>query len=98
MTFTMFPLALSFKLIFPFFHPAIVYITFALFVMNLMGTHRDLLGDVKSVATKLRTRVSTGISKAGASRRLIKTKLSEIELQKIKDKAIFDAYKKAYRK
>lgn len=55
--FIQFPLTLAFKLIFPFLHTAFVVISFAIFIMNLVGSKGDMLADIKEMPKKVRGKV-----------------------------------------
>ena len=52
MLFIQFPVLLALKFIFPFIHPAILIISFAGFIMNLIGSKGDMLADVKEMPQK----------------------------------------------
>lgn len=48
-TLSLFPLMVCAKVIFPFLHPSFVVISFALFIMNIIGSKGDLLAEVKVI-------------------------------------------------
>lgn len=49
MLYIQFPMMIGMKIIFPFLNPSIVIISFALFILNLIGSNRDILGEMKSL-------------------------------------------------
>lgn len=61
MLFIQFPITLCVKLIFPFFETAWVLLSLALFIINIIGSHNDMLGEVKSDAERLK--YTTGLAK-----------------------------------
>lgn len=53
--FNQFPLMIGCKLVFPFLSPSILIVSFALFIMNILGSKTDFAEDVKEFASKLET-------------------------------------------
>lgn len=49
----LFPFTLMAKLMFPFMDTSFVYITFALFILNILGSANDILGEVKALPKKV---------------------------------------------
>lgn len=59
MLFMFFIINLCLKLIFPFYHNAFVIISFALFIMNIVGSKGDIIAEAKSIPEVTRALFTT---------------------------------------
>ena len=86
MTFSLFPLALIAKIIFPFFHASFVVVSFALFIMNVIGSKGDMLADVKAIPQKTRDILFRKLDLDEKARKAVQAERSKELLSKLKDK------------
>ena len=63
-----FPLMVSAKILFPFLHISFVYISFALFIANIVGSKGDSLAEIKSIPTTIKQSFSSAELKEATKR------------------------------